>query len=60
MAEKNKMASTKWNSLPKSKQEEWMRKASTIKKDSSNLDAETKAKLVNQHIKLVAKEVLYG
>ena len=51
------MASAKWNSLPKPVQEDWIRKAITIKKDPGNIDAATKAKLIDQHIKLVAKEV---
>ena len=57
MVEKNKMASARWNSLPKPVQEGWLRKANTIKKDPVNIKAETKAKLIDQHIKLVAKEV---
>ena len=57
LVKKNKMASARWNSLPKPVQEEWLRKANTIKKDPVNMEAETKAKLIDQHIKLVAKEV---
>ena len=57
LVEKNKMASARWNSLPKPVQEEWLRKANTIKKDPVNMEAETKTKLIDQHIKLVAKEV---
>ena len=51
------MASARLNSLPKPVQEEWLRKADTVKKDPVNMEAETKAKLIDQHIKLVAKEV---
>ena len=51
------MASARWNSLPKPVQEDWIRKAFAIKKDPGSIDTETKTKLIDQHIKLVAKEV---
>ena len=57
MAEKNKMISVNWKNLPKPTQDEWVRKASTIKENPHNLDDDTKQKLIDQHIKFVAKEV---
>jgi hypothetical protein len=57
MVEKNKMASINWNNLPKPTQDEWVKKASTIKENPHILDDGTKQKLIDQHIKFVAKEV---
>lgn len=57
LGEKNKQASAKWNSLPKAEQQEWMQKATVKKSVSYQLDAATKEKLIDQHIKLIAKEV---
>ena len=57
MAEKNKKASEKWKDLAESTKNKWVEEAAGRKKLPSNLDMETKQKLVDQHIKLVAKEV---
>ena len=58
LAEKNKLASVKWNGLSPQEQKLWINKATEQKYVlPSHLDPATKQKLIDNHINLIAKEV---